>query len=739
MLEKDAVLWYQKKIGAYDQHMWEHRIEQNQIKDFKNKPKEISNIKPDLFDVDIKKGPTFAKVQPEISWTSLTRKGIVRVFCFPLFSEWWIQVTSLRIFIWLLVLYLMQITTIVLYFIMLVVNLSEVIGPMCLMVLMGTIHCQIVSPQIAKPSETNGNWRRKKLCKTVKGDGSRKCVSYNCSDTVRGVESSNSAFLNGGSWGNLFCSSPTKRVKLLTDEGIETENTPSYLHLSTKKKHPQSEMRMWQPREKTKLSDGKKRWESNRCLGNGVSGELSIDDCKEQTQRRLEGASSDNGYEIRNEKPLISSKHANTQLKKVSTSRWCHMVRNSDSLVESESAAFSQKPPSNISSGSTSSSQRDFEITCPDSETEVMLWDDLLQGPECHFSATSGSDEADVKALPPGTKQDPKDDIFKLNHLFWLQNMSPASDRVNAIVWEGNKCKKKDMSVLEISDIIMSRVNAYQQSVGYQMLGKITTVGLAFFPFLYRIFCKKSLGQIPSISAEELLTLFCGAPPSILIIIVATINFLKHLCLTWMFFFMICVAERTYKQQFLFAKLFSHITSARKARKYEIPHFRLRKMENIKIWLSLHSYLKRQGPKHSADVIVSSAFLLTLSIAFICCAQVLQSHKTFLDNAYNLEFLIWETALLLFLLHLASLESETNKKYSNISVLLTEQINLHLKMEKKPNKKEQLTLVNNVLELYGLTMNPLIYNITRVIILSVVSGIISNLLEFNTRLWKIKP
>lgn len=45
-------------------------------------------------------------------------------------------------------------------------------------------------------------------------------------------------------------------------------------------------------------------------------------------------------------------------------------------------------------------------------------------------------------------------------------------------------------------------------------------------------------------------------------------------------------------QRFLFAKLFSHITSARKARKYEIPHFRLKKVENIKIWLSLRSYLK---------------------------------------------------------------------------------------------------------------------------------------------------
>ncbi|XP_044528305.1 protein PHTF1 isoform X4 [Gracilinanus agilis] len=707
--ERDAISWYQKKIGAYDQQIWEKSIEQTQIKGFKNKPKKTGHIKPDLIDVDL-----------------------IRVLSF------------------------------VLYFIMPIVNISEVIGPVCLMLLMGTVHCQIVSTQMAKPSGTNGNRRRRKLRKTVNGDGSRECGSYNCSDKVRGVESSESASLNGGFWGTLFCNSRTKRVKLLTDKGIETDNNPTILSLNPKKKHPRSEMRMWQAREKAKLSDGEKsQREGYRRLGNGISDELSSeDDCEEQTQmillrRSVEGASSDNGYEIKNEKSSISSKHATSQVKKNSTSRWCRMVRDSDSLAESEleSVAFSQESRSGISGGSRSCSRRDSESTRHDSETEDMLWDDLLHGPECRSSATSDSEEGNVKALPPGAKRDPKEDVFQQNHLFWLQNTSPASERVSAIIWEGNECKKMDMSVLEISGIIMSRVNAYQQGAGYQMLGNIVTIGLAFFPFLHRLFHEKNMDQIRSISTNEVLTLFCGAPPSVAIIILSAVNFLERLCLTWMFFFMMCVAERTYKQRFLFAKLFSHITSARKARKYEIPHFRLKKVENIKIWLSLRSYLKRRGPQRSVDVVVSSVFLLTLSIAFICCAQVLQGHKTFLDDAYNWEFLIWETALLLFLLRLASLGSETNKKYSNISVLLTEQINLYLKMEKKPNKKEQLTLVNNVLKLstkllkeldtpfrlYGLTMNPLIYNITRVVILSAVSGVISDLLGFNIRLWKIKP
>ncbi|XP_061327958.1 protein PHTF1 isoform X3 [Pezoporus flaviventris] len=722
--DRDAISWYQKKIGAYDQQIWEKSIEHTEMKGLKSKPKKKGHIQPDLIDVDLIRGSTFAKAKPEIPWTSLTRKGIVRVVFFPLFSQWWIQVTSQRIFMWLLVLYVMQVIAVVLYFMMPVVNASEVMGSMCLMLLMGTVHCQIVSTQINRPSGSNGLSRRRRI----------------------------------------------RRVKLVAEKGTETENGMNGVNNGIKHRPARSEYRLLHFKEKKKLSDGEKSHQvpagkshsesqvsvySDDCTNRGgVSDELSSEEEAEAMAQRillrqnLEGASSDNSCEEKKERPLVSLNQAVSQVKEALKN-----TRDSDSVMESEleSTLYGQDLRSCIHVGSRSCSvgRRDSESTRHDSETEDMLWDDLLHGPECRSSCTSDSEEITVR----DPRRDAKEDVFQQNHLFWLQNTSPASAKVSALIWEGNDCKKVDMSVLEISGIIMSRVNAYQQGVGYQMLGNILTIGLAFLPFLYRLFRTDNLEQLCSISLKELLHIFCGAPASTPVIVLSAINFLERLCLTWMFFFMMCVAERTYKQRFLFAKLFSHITSARKARKYEIPHFRLKKVENIKIWLSLRSYLKRRGPQRSVDVVVSSIFLLALSIAFICCAQVLKGHKTFLNAAYNWEFLIWEAALLLFLLRLASLGSETNKKYSNISILLTEQINLYLKMEKKPNKKEQLSLVNNVLKLstkllkeldtpfrlYGLTMNPLIYNITRVVILSAVSGVISDLLGFNIRLWKIKP
>ena len=42
----------------------------------------------------------------------------------------------------------------------------------------------------------------------------------------------------------------------------------------------------------------------------------------------------------------------------------------------------------------------------------------------------------------------------------WLHSSNPGLERVSAIVWEGNECKKADMSVLEIRGMIMNKVSS---------------------------------------------------------------------------------------------------------------------------------------------------------------------------------------------------------------------------------------------------------------------------------------
>ena len=109
-------------------------------------------------------------------------------------------------------------------------------------------------------------------------------------------------------------------------------------------------------------------------------------------------------------------------------------------------------------------------------------------------------------------------------------------------------------------------------------------------------------------------------------------------------------------------------------------------------------------------------------------------------------------AIGIFFICYLTLGTKINQKYRNMSVLLTEQINLYLQMELKPHKKEQLLLANNVLKLSsdllkeleapfkinGLCANPFLYNSDRVLVLSAVSGVLSEMLVFELKLYKVK-
>ncbi|XP_077100134.1 protein PHTF2 isoform X7 [Siphateles boraxobius] len=699
---RDAVLWYQKKIGAYDQQIWEKSVEQREIKGLRNKPKKTGHVKPDLIDVDLVRGSAFAKAKPESPWTALTRKGIVRVVFFPFFFRWWIQVTSRTIFYLLLSLYLLQVVAALLFFSVSSphgVPVTEVFGSVWLMLLLGTVHCQIVSTHTHThtPKPSGGRRRRSKKCK-LSLDKSTETDNGYVSLDGRITSKSSEEGLQG-------------HERLLGHEGLLGHEPHCELR-SAEDTH-------WTGTHRSPLIPLSPTHTTGKCLP-----EAAAPHAVENMSDEASSEDPENYVSLRKSSDC-TLRHRKTQ----------HYKKH-----------YTAEEPlkSGCSSRCSSSRTQDSESTRHESETEDVLWEEFLHC-VCRSSCSS---ETDADA---GAQKEFRDDPFHQGHAPWLHSSHPGLERVSAIVWEGNECKKADMSVLEISGMIMNRVNLCAPGIGYQIFGNLASAALGLTPLAFRLFQYKDEDLLSALPAGEILSIAIGSTDPLVIGMVC-VSLLVRVCLAWLFFFLLSVAERTYKQRLLFAKLFGHLTSARRARKSEVPHFRLKKVQNIKMWLSLRSYLKRRGPQRSVDVIVSSAFLLTLSVVFICCAQLLHVHETFLEFHYNWELLIWCVSLSLFLLRFVTLGSETSKKYSNTSILLTEQINLYLKMEKKPNKKEELTLVNNVLKLatkllkeldapfrlYGLTMNPLLYNITQVVILSAVSGVISDMLGFNLKLWKIK-
>jgi len=327
-------------------------------------------------------------------------------------------------------------------------------------------------------------------------------------------------------------------------------------------------------------------------------------------------------------------------------------------------------------------------------------------------------------------------------------------------VWDGNTFKKVKMTLLEISSAIVKKVDSHHIKSDYFPVGILSALFLALLPMFYRI-KQKGLPVVPesmddtTSATHQLIAIVLGT--SLKPQLVVLISMLSRFSLSFSFFFLLCVAERAYRMRYLYAKYFGALTSARKARRNCLPHFRLHKVRHIKTWLSLRSFLKKRGPQRSVDTIMSSSFVVGLIFVVITCIQLIKyngiSDKDFFLSYYlNWEVTAWTMVIGIYLMRFLTLGAEINMKYRNNTVLLTEQINLYLQMEHAPHKKEELSIANNVLKLAskllkelespfkisGFIMSPLLSNIIRVVVLSLFSGVMSDVLGFRLKLWKIK-
>lgn len=387
-------------------------------------------------------------------------------------------------------------------------------------------------------------------------------------------------------------------------------------------------------------------------------------------------------------------------------------------------------------------------------------WEDRMQSDVTTSSSYSTSNsESELTENNDSIEVNEDEDNIPTNPFHDINPMQPPTstnpanqpDKVSCVIWEGNECKKLDLTALDIGWAIIDKVDNLPESSDYIFIGVFLSFCLGCVPCVYRFYSAKSLPQ--GVSPQPflwLLEVFKNNSWTQNLIICS--GFTERLALSCIFFFLLTVTDRTFKQRLLYAKHFSYLTSSRRARKFDMPHFRLNKVRNIKIWLSLRSYLKRRGPQRSVDVIVSASFYLSISLVCLMCIQMLKEAETYLDYLCNWELIVWCFALGIYIMRFMTLGLKINKKYRNLSVLITEQINLYLQMEQKPHKKEELTLANNVLRLAedllkelespfkisGFSANPLIYNITKVVVLSAFSAVMTEVLGFKLKLYKIK-
>ncbi|EDW02003.1 GH21753 [Drosophila grimshawi] len=453
-------------------------------------------------------------------------------------------------------------------------------------------------------------------------------------------------------------------------------------------------------------------------------------------------------------------------------------ITNSTTNINSGGASSSSNAPT------TSADKLGRESTSSCAESDECDDADIISSPasagtqECNTSATdwlgvttnsddcsytSELDQSDggYKHQACSDEEMPELDITPTTIL----NPHSSLDRISCTIWDQRDAKKAQMSVLEIASCIIERVDSLGVTNDYIYIG-------VFFSFLLTLiptFCRLCEITIDADKASEISYLYMPqllwekSSSSLFTLIgfafgnsqwertVLALGFAQRLCLTLILFIIFAVAERTFKQRFLYAKLFSHLTSSRRARKSNLPHFRLNKVRNIKTWLSVRSYLKKRGPQRSVDIIVSAAFIVTLLLLAFLSVEWLKDSVN-LHTHLTLEALIWSITIGIYLLRFMTLGQKIQHKYRSVSVLITEQINLYLQIEQKPKKKEELMVSNSVLKLAadllkeletpfkisGLSANPYLFTTIKVVILSALSGVLSEVLGFKLKLHKIK-
>ena len=377
--------------------------------------------------------------------------------------------------------------------------------------------------------------------------------------------------------------------------------------------------------------------------------------------------------------------------------------------------------------------------------TDDQLKEDTMETPQGSDSSGESSSELEQSTA----REKPN-----LSTTALLPGNISSSDRINIRIWEGDQWKKCHASLIHIGGIIIKKVDTMAAKPD-----EFCTISVAFpfilalLPAVFRLVYQCGVPKMEepwNLSSRVTSALIGNSSYTASIIMLNAL--VQRFVLSGIFFIMLCAAQQTFKKRFLYSKYFTHLTSSRRAKKSLLPHFRLKKVQNIRVWLALRSYLRRRGPQRSVDVIVSSAFLCSLCLLCFVTIHLMSSSDMFVASLMCWDSLIFLLVLGIFILQFITIGAKINKKYHNISTLLTEQINLHLQMERKPHKKERLNRANSVLTLaaklikeieepfniYGLAMSPIFYNITRVVLLSALSGVVSEMLGFKLKIWKIK-
>nr|XP_037872806.1 putative homeodomain transcription factor isoform X3 [Bombyx mori] len=774
-----------------------------------------SHARSYLIDVDLVRGSSFPKAKPTLGMRRVVWFALVRLVFLPALFQWWAQQTSPACAKFLLTLWLLQVLNISLYLMSpdnLDVDPNCWLVPLGLMLVLSMVHSQIVSTtemEIARV-RPRSTYRRKlpRYFRKRKKELPKENVSTPLEPTAKNKAIVKLKAKDSDDEDYMAWKKPDINTPIVTFTPPPDDATPSssfrYKSNILTKKHLES-FNVRQNQHRALFADGDDGFESlNGYNSNGSDGDNRV----KILQARLSG-----NKIVSNERNEVTAKDdsANdvdkTPIDKVEENSTTTAKAN---VLKTENDEKSNEPDSDVNVTDSpnrgkrigvrfrsswipenvrnESSDDDF-ANVKNKQKKIETFQTSSSDGECSASApsialpshhtmsdwvgqTTNSEESSYCSQSEGGNSDVGFHYAADSSWDPFALLDPTSDTVKCTMWERGSTLRAELSAVDISWYVVARAERAMAAEGCVWAGLAMATIVALLTPAIRL-TQLAIDQDTRTEEEtQSMTIFLYiisvvvnySKGSVLYILYGAfgdnawelmtniISCILRFALSGLMFFLLAVAERAYKQRFLYAKLFSHLTSARRARKSELPHFRLNTVRNIKTWLSTRSYLRRRGPQRSVDVIVSAAFMLTLILLACVSAHLLRDSVT-LEEGWLFEAMVWICCLGIYLMRLITLGSNVNKKYRGcLSAILTEQINLHLAIEQRPESKDQLTVANNVLKLAadllkeldapfkisGICANHYLYTVSKVVILSALSGVLSEMLGFKLKLHKIK-
>ncbi|RNA16009.1 homeodomain transcription factor [Brachionus plicatilis] len=768
--------WYQSRIGSLDKQSWEKYLDSQTVKHNLYCIPEKSSKIDDLIDIDLIKGSSFPKFKSKLSLSNILFNGIIKLLFFPCYFKWWKKQIGCKFSYLILIVYIMQLVNVVILNSAFntksndeqIFDSTDISMPLITMVILGVIYSYISSSLSGQDSENH----------------------YKKSEFEE------------------FRNTRTRCQSLVPVDNAKNENQEK-TQVQTKKVDKNT------PKKKSKIlkkdvkcfSDSKTSIKSRKNILS-----LNLSAKKEQTDKTLKSSRIVNLNEFNFENFGLLNHQTTTDSSSFSSSsnkaefeyvdenanRVPENSLNSDlnhASIQDENYIYEYQNDDYVAFDDDDDDEDDEETNVEALENEITRSTEDTDEPfetsklDIHsLDITLGEKEKNDKCSINNNNLKDNTELYKISQK--IVNSSAVKDKIFCLIWQFNEWKGADLSMLEISNMVIGNVEKHPLSHDYFYVGLILSLLISFLPIIYHSNHKIKIDLNDSILnqtiyIDEMLSRFVPSryfsPVIVIIEFILNIKtvkiqmiyiknyfnywtslnlwcafvffntFLSTFILLTLFFTLLTVAERTLSQRLLHAKYFCYLTSNRRSRKNNVPHFRLNKVENIKTWLSVRSYMKRRGPQRSIDAIISSTFLIGVSLCSAVCIRFLQNSDFLTESLSDWQLVLSCLCIWAYMLRFMTIGHKINKKYRNcMSMVITEQINLYLEMEKKPEKKDKLIVVNNVLKLAadllkeienpfkisGLGVNTWVYNVTKVVILSAASAVlIKKLTQQKGTLW----